>query len=362
MVRKYNISKEELEKYYYSDNKTMKEISYIFGCSPMCIVSLMKKYGLKKKLIQISKETLEDLYWKQNKSVRQCAKILGCGQGTVNLKMREYGIARRPNNKFVDITKKELFDLYWNKKLNVHQIAKVIRCQAHTVCRKLNEFGIKVRTKSEIGIMVRDTGKLPFGKDNGCYRKDLDREEELKDLYLNKKLSGPKIAKLFNCSDTCILKRLRKFNIPVRKNKEANKLVNKYGKNNPMFGIRIYGEDAPRYVDGRTPLCRLIRNLLEYTQWKKQVLERDNNTCKECGDYFLGNMEVHHIKPFAVIVSEFLKYYDNFSPVDDKEILSRLAIKYEPFWDINNGETLCEYCHDLKRKETVSKIKKRYGE
>jgi len=30
----------------------------------------------------------------------------------------------------------------------------------------------------------------------------------------------------------------------------------------------------------------------------------------------------------------------------DKETLVRLAITYEPFWDIDNGETLCIDCHN----------------
>ena len=28
-----------------------------------------------------------------------------------------------------------------------------------------------------------------------------------------------------------------------------------------------------------------------------------------------------------------------------KDILSRLSITYSPFWDINNGQTLCKDCH-----------------
>jgi len=337
MGRKYNILKEELEKYYYGDKKTMKEISVIFGCSPMCIVSLMKKYGLKKITIEIPKEKLEDLYWKQNKSVRQCAKILGCGPSTINRAMRKYGLSRRPDNEFVDISKKELFDLYWNKKLNVQQIAKVIRCDAHTVCRKLKEFGIRVRTISENN----------SGENNHNYRKDLYDCEKLKDLYLNKNNSASKIAGYLNCSKPTILEKLRYFNIPIRENKEAIKLLDRKGSNNSA------------YIDGRTPLVQLIRGLSEYNFWRNQVLERDHYTCQECGDSTSYYLEVHHKVPFIIIFNNFLKEYDQFSPIEDKNILVRLATTYKSFWIIENGQTLCEYCHSLKRKETTSKIKNR---
>ena len=56
-------------------------------------------------------------------------------------------------------------------------------------------------------------------------------------------------------------------------------------------------------------------------------------------------MEAHHKNPFAELLNEFLKEYDQFSPIEDKETLVRLAMKWKSFWDIDNGECLCEDCH-----------------
>ncbi len=97
---------------------------------------------------------------------------------------------------------------------------------------------------------------------------------------------------------------------------------------------------------GITPLHLLIRTSLENDLWIKQVFERDNYTCQECNQRG-GNLEAHHKKDFAIILKEFLDEYDQFSPIEDKETLLRLAFKYKPFWDIDNGETLCGGCHDL---------------
>jgi hypothetical protein len=63
------------------------------------------------------------------------------------------------------------------------------------------------------------------------------------------------------------------------------------------------------------------------------------------------NLEAHHNKkPFFIILEEFLKEYSQFSPIEDKETLARLAITYKPFWDVDNGETLCKKCHGKYKK------------
>lgn len=104
------------------------------------------------------------------------------------------------------------------------------------------------------------------------------------------------------------------------------------------------GENSPLYIDGRTPLIHKMRYLDEYKQWRSKVFERDDYRCQECftkGCY----LEVHHIKSFLKIFQEFLNTYSQFSPIEDKETLLRLSTTYAPFWDIDNGETICKDCH-----------------
>ena len=60
-----------------------------------------------------------------------------------------------------------------------------------------------------------------------------------------------------------------------------------------------------------------IRNTKEYRQFRKEVLERDNYICQECGSK--ENPEVHHIK--ALFEYPELAY------------------------EITNGKTLCHECH-----------------
>lgn len=127
----------------------------------------------------------------------------------------------------------------------------------------------------------------------------------------------------------------------------------------PEFSKSMSGKGNPRYIDGRTSLYRLIKNLQEYKIWRKTIYDRDGYKCKECGEKGKDrNLECHHIKEFRIILDEFLSIYNNFSPIEDKETLVRLAVTYEPFWNIDNGKTLCKKCHDKTKYLNQYVIKK----
>jgi 5-methylcytosine-specific restriction endonuclease McrA len=98
------------------------------------------------------------------------------------------------------------------------------------------------------------------------------------------------------------------------------------------------------YRGGITEIHSRIRNCFEYRQWRAEVFKRDDYICAVCSER--GNkLEAHHIKSFSKLLTEFLQVYSQFSPIDDKETLERLSLSYAPFWDLNNGVTLCKNCH-----------------
>ena len=115
------------------------------------------------------------------------------------------------------------------------------------------------------------------------------------------------------------------------------------------------GERNPCYIDGRTPLIKMLRRTEEYKTWRTEVFKRDNYRCQECFQLG-GDLEVHHVKEFSNIFTEFLYQYNQFSPIDDKETLLRLATKYIPFWELNNGQTLCKNCHNKTKKGVYNGI------
>lgn len=104
------------------------------------------------------------------------------------------------------------------------------------------------------------------------------------------------------------------------------------------------GKFNKNWKGGNVPIWLAIRNHDETKKWRDDCFKRDNYTCQLCGQYG-GRLEVHHIKKFSSIVSEFLKFYSQFSPIEDKFTLVRLSLSYPEFWDLNNGITYCDKCH-----------------
>lgn len=95
-----------------------------------------------------------------------------------------------------------------------------------------------------------------------------------------------------------------------------------------------------------TPIEEIVyqfRQLEEYKEWRMNCLRRDWFRCQICGSK--KKLEVHHKEAFKKLVIEFLQEYNQFSPIEDKETLVRLAIKWQSFWNIDDGKTLCEDCH-----------------
>jgi len=72
--------------------------------------------------------------------------------------------------------------------------------------------------------------------------------------------------------------------------------------------------------DTLNKLCRSIRQSKEYKEWRRKVLERDNEKYK--------NVQVHHLKPFREILIE-----NNVKNLED-------ARQCKELWNIKNGVTL----------------------
>jgi hypothetical protein len=100
--------------------------------------------------------------------------------------------------------------------------------------------------------------------------------------------------------------------------------------------IRLANTGDKRYnwKGGITPIAKQIRNCFKYRQWRSDVFTRDDFTCQKCNQRG-GNLEAHHKKPFAKILTEY-----KIKTVEQ-------AIICEELWNINNGETMCCKCHKM---------------
>jgi 5-methylcytosine-specific restriction endonuclease McrA len=86
-----------------------------------------------------------------------------------------------------------------------------------------------------------------------------------------------------------------------------------------------------------TPLNILIRETDNMKQWRSDVFTRDKWTCQTCGERGV-EINAHHI-------IELFKLIEKYNITNIPE-----AINCQELWDISNGVTLCEECHNLTKK------------
>jgi len=233
------------------------------------------------------------------------------------------------------IEKKYLIKKYIKELKTISEIAKEIGCNNWVIKDRMKKYNVKIRTHGQ-------TKRL-----RGTYKK------EKNPAWKGEKPKCPICGKRVSTHSTTFCSKHR----PVSKNRngmwtgglpkcmDCGKQLKAYGSIRCSHCAKI-GKLHARWT-GLTPLARLIRNLSEYKWWRMGCLHRDNLTCQECGSKYL--LEAHHKKPFVELLLEFLYEYNQFSPIEDKETLVRLAMKWQPFWDVDNGKTLCRKCHDLTK-------------
>jgi 5-methylcytosine-specific restriction endonuclease McrA len=116
----------------------------------------------------------------------------------------------------------------------------------------------------------------------------------------------------------------KKGHIPWIKGKNA--FWNKDIKKNLPKGVNHWN-----WKGGVTSIQEKLRKSLEYKNWRRLVFTRDNFTCQYCGQIG-GELNAHHIKPW--------KDYPE--------------LRYE----IDNGITLCKFCHkELHKSLRIKKSK-----
>lgn len=148
-------------------------------------------------------------------------------------------------------------------------------------------------------------------------------------------ISDAEIASLVDCTRsnvTIILNRAgytdrhsKIDNIELR-SRISNSLIGKYtGANNPNY---------KGYTNEKTIARGIFKTI------SKRKIRECNYTCAACGKRG-GTMETHHIKPFSLILEEFMstRYSGNIQTIYEQ------LMNYPDFVDENNMVVLCHDCH-----------------
>ena len=111
------------------------------------------------------------------------------------------------------------------------------------------------------------------------------------------------------------------------------------------------GEKNWNWKGGKCNIKKRLWCSLKYQQWRQQVYLRDNFTCQKCGIKG-GKLHAHHKKSVSKLIDETrfnLPLLDLFEAI----------MLYTPFWNLDNGQTLCIKCH--KKTKNYGKNKKTKG-
>lgn len=120
--------------------------------------------------------------------------------------------------------------------------------------------------------------------------------------------------------------RKSKINDLNLRNSISNSLIGRYiGKDNPNY---------KGYINEKVIARGIFKTL------SKERIRNSNYTCQICNKYG-GNLETHHIKPFSIILHEFL----NTSYSGDINNLYSEITNYSDFMNIKNLIVVCENCH-----------------
>lgn len=93
-----------------------------------------------------------------------------------------------------------------------------------------------------------------------------------------------------------------------------------------LFKRTQTGEKSVSWKGGVSDPLRRLRSSAAFKEWRAAVFERDNHICQHCGSR--ERLEPHHIKRFAL-------YSD---------------LRFE----VSNGLTLCNHCHNKIKEEVIN--------
>ncbi len=207
-------SKKKLERWYVKEKKTIYKIGNIINMSPVTVYNWLKKEeillrtkseSMLKGRKKLSKEELERWYIKEKKTMVELAELTGVNNVTISNWLVDYDIPIRTIKlKKEKIAPKErLVYLYIKKHKTAYEIAELIGVSPRTIYNWLIDYNIPIRTTSEF---------LLKGKNKPS-------KEKLEELYIKENRSSIDIANMTKLSKSCILRLLRGYNIPIRSNK-----------------------------------------------------------------------------------------------------------------------------------------------
>ena len=180
------------------------------------------------------------------------------------------------------------------------------------------------KTKGRISDALQGENNPSWGKPRPQYVKDaIGRAHTGKPSPFKGKTHTPEVKNAISERD-----KGNTYHLNKKHTEQTKKLISRITRERTPKGA-----NHPRWKGGVTERYIELYNNIGYVAWRKDVFERDNYTCRKCGDNTGHNLIAHHIIPVKQCMQE-----------------NRLGLIY----DVDNGLTVCEECHkEVHRCNTV---------
>jgi transposase len=213
-----------LRREYEENRKNLKEISLEIGAGSNTITRYLKEYEIRVRNlseaqlpedVNLSKEELEKLYIDERKSLKKIAKEKNVSESTITNRIKGFGIRIRSKEDYLMLrkvkkaSKEELKEMYIDRHMGCNEIAKELGCSPAAAYRWVKGAGIQLRDASES--KLKEGVKKPT-------------KEELKQWYVVEQMSSTSIAKKVGVSNPTILQQLRDYKISIRDNSDCHRL------------------------------------------------------------------------------------------------------------------------------------------
>lgn len=96
-------------------------------------------------------------------------------------------------------------------------------------------------------------------------------------------------------------------------------------------------------------LYATLRRRVTTSQWRKDILERDDYKCIKCGE---PSNTVHHIKRLADLRDQIVRTYPTINPFNSFGELRQFTDLVMSLHDTKDGIVLCYKCHDKEHSKS----------
>ena len=230
------------------------------------------------------------------------------------------------------LTKEFLIKEYINNKKSLNQIAIKVGGSCNLIRNRLIKFKIKIRT-------VLESSKYIFKEKYKISKK------ELYNLYWNNNKSMLEISKIINCGHETIRRRLTKYNIKIKSNRESH--IGKY-----------IGKNCPNFKDGR---CSKPNFCIDCG---KKLSRHDAERCRSCATK-ITNKKRWQDKNFREKMLNIFIKSRQIKPNKPEKLLKKLFNKILPkeYKFVGDGKVfLGNFCPDFININGQKKIIEHYGD